>query len=542
MNKIENLLNSRGFDLDKLLHDDTVYQTTNIPQAADEIMSAIKNNRHIHVVADYDCDGVCSGINLYYLLSHFGADFTIRFPKKMSEGYGISEKIAAEIPDNSLVVTIDNGIAAVEVVDICNSRGMDVVILDHHIIRADGLVPNAKVVVDPHIFRDDDEFEHYCGAGLSYVLAKYLDVPKALLKKMNAVAALATVADVVPLVDDNRNIVKEGLRIINAREVDFPGLYSLIDRLKIKPNTNILAGVQEEGIAFQIAPCINAMGRIYDDGAEKVFNYLVHYDKYGEDGITDIIETNKYRKKLTAEQENKLEIEADMLMTPKTTCMVVYVPDLHEGIIGINAAKLCEKYGVPAIALTDSEQEGLLKGSARSTEDINMKKVLDDVSEYIFAYGGHAGAAGLTVEASKIQAFRKAINKATPKSHSGSSTTKYDIEISVDEINEVYDTLRKYAPYGEGFPQPIVKINQFNLIKKFGKFYRYIGDKGIAWNGTVCEAVSFELKDKYACLHAPLTMNIIGTIGWNDYQGGPQIMVNDIQEIVSSTPTTGFLI
>lgn len=203
---------------------------------------------------------------------------------------------------------------------------------------------------------------------------------------------------------------------------------------------------------------------------------------------------------------------------------------------------------MPAIALTDSEKPGILKGSARSTDDINMKKVLDAVAEYIIAYGGHAGAAGLTVSIDMLDSLRKAAQKVTPKSKHSGNYSSYDVEISVDEISDTYKEIRQFAPYGEGFPQPVVKVKDFTLAKKFDKYYRYIMSKGIykgiSWNGTNCEAVSFgkDLRDKYVHIGTPLKMNLIGTIGWNDYQGAPQIMVSDIQEIVSSQKQSGFLI
>ena len=151
MNKVEQYLVAKGFDLDVLKKDIRNYQVTNMKQAAALIKEAVQSGRHIHLVGDYDCDGVMAICILYLAMTELGADFSIRFPKKMSEGYGISEKIVGEIPDGSMVVTIDNGIAALEAIDLANSRGMDVVIHDHHQIRGDGLLPNAKCTVDPHI-------------------------------------------------------------------------------------------------------------------------------------------------------------------------------------------------------------------------------------------------------------------------------------------------------------------------------------------------------------------------------------------------------
>lgn len=542
-NKVEELLVERGFDLATLLNDIRTYKVTNLDQAAQYIKDAVASGKHIHVVADYDCDGIMAGCILYLIFTELGADFTIRFPRKMSEGYGISERIVGEIPDNSLVVTIDNGIAAVEAIDLANSRGMTVVILDHHQIRGDGLIPNAACVVDPHIYKREDEFEHYCGAGIGYMLAKELNLSEDTVKKCNVLAAIATIQDVVPMVDDNRNIVKSGLKLLNSQAVDLPGIYSLCSALKLAPVVNSPAAINEEDVAFQIGPCVNAMGRMLDDGAELAYMNLIHYGEYkdGEDGIREIIEWNQKRKEETTRQQNMLEIEAQTVITKKTTCAVLYLEGLHEGIIGINAARVCENYNMPAIVLTDSEEEGILKGSARSVEGIDMKLALDAASEFIYKYGGHAGAAGLSVEKAKLADFIEAINKVIPRASVNTNTWQYDIEISETEIPEVFKAIRKYAPYGEGFRAPVIRINDYNLVKNYGKYYRYVGENGVSFNGPNSEAVSFTLKEKYREIGTPLNMNIVGTLGYSRFNKRAQVMLNDFQPVIKQQEV-GFLL
>jgi single-stranded-DNA-specific exonuclease len=542
MNRFEKLLVSRGFDLAKLQNDTTVYKVTNLDQAAALIQKAVAEHRHIHVVADYDCDGVMSGCNLYLILSEMGADFTIRFPKKMSEGYGISEKIVDEIPNGSLVITIDNGIAAIEAIDLANSRDMEVIVLDHHQIRGDGLLPNAACIVDPHIYKEETEFEHYCGAGIGHMLAKELHLSEEVVNQTMVLAAIATIQDVVPLIDNNRNIVKHGLQMLNAKQVDLPGIYSLCGALKLIPTVDVKSCITEEDIAFQIGPCVNAAGRMLDDGACIAFEHLIHYDIYGEDGIRELVEWNKKRKEETVKQQNILDIAADAVLSksPKTTCMVLYAPGLHEGIIGINAAKVVEKYNMPAIVLTDSE-DGHLKGSARSVEGINMKEALDAVSEFVFKYGGHAGAAGLTVEKDKLPDFIKAINKFVPKASVNTNTWKYDMEISEREVSVAYSAIRQYAPYGEGFPAPVVRVNGYNLVKQYGEFYSYIGENGVRLHGANSEAISFTMKEKFKNLGTPLNLNIVGTLGYSRFTKKPQVMINDFQTMIKQQEA-GFLL
>jgi single-stranded-DNA-specific exonuclease len=219
---------------------------------------------------------------------------------------------------------------------------------------------------------------------------------------------------------------------------------------------------------------------------------------------------------------------------------VLYAPGLHEGIIGINAARVVEKFAMPAIVLTDSEN-GMLKGSARSVEGINMKESLDQVSEFIYAYGGHAGAAGLTVEKEKLKDFTKAINAVIPKANVNSNSWSYDIEIAEDDIEEMFNAIREYAPYGEAFPAPIVRINNYRLKKDYGQYYRYIGESGVSMNGIKSKAVTFRLKDKFKMFGNPLVLNIVGTLGYSRYSRMPQVMLTDFQPIVKQQET-GFLL
>jgi single-stranded-DNA-specific exonuclease len=355
-------------------------------------------------------------------------------------------------------------------------------------------------------------------------------------------AMFATIADVVPLIGNNRNIVKDGLKLLNEQKVDLPGIYALCSALKLIPNPDPCFAINEEDISFYVAPCGNAMGRMIDNGTEEAFKYLTHYDVYGEDGIRKIVETNQWRKELTVEQQNRLTSTAVSVLAdnPKTTCMVLCLDGLHEGIMGINAAKVCEAYDMPAIVLTMAEN-GLYKGSARSVEGIHIKQALDQVSEFIFAHGGHAGAAGLSIHPDNLDDFVAAINKVVPKVCINKNSWKYDLEIAENEIADTYAELRKYAPYGEEFPAPVFRVNNYCLAKNYGKYYRYIGDNGISLNGTGSEAISFNLKEKYQKYGTPLNLNLVGTLGYSRYSKKPQIMINDLQPILK-VQETGFLI
>ena len=551
MTKIEKWLINRGYNIAELSNDTQQYTVTNLEEAARIIQKAIAEGRVIYVLADYDCDGIMSGCILYTMLTELGADFYLRFPKKISEGYGLSEKILPEIPDGALLVTIDNGIAACEIIEDIKARNIDTVILDHHTIRGDGLVPNAQCVVDPHIYHAEGAFEDYCGAGIGYKLATLMNLTKETEQVCNIFASLATIQDIVPLKRDNRNIVKEGLRLLNARTVahrtELDGLYALMDKLRLVPSANLESAISETEIAYSLGPCINAMGRIHDDGAQMFFERLMHYDKTGMTGIEEVVECNQQRKELCQTQQEILAVESEKLINSRTTCLVVYVPNLHEGVIGINAAKLAEKFNLPTVVLTDSE-DGKMKGSARSVGDVNMKELLDSAAEHIFAYGGHAGAAGLTVEKDQLLNLRKALNKNCHKVPA-KSTWMYDMEATESELLELFPQVRQYAPYGLDFPAPIFKVTGYNLATKRdrqGKAYnhRLLPSNGIAFNGKKVNGVSFTIRDKYKMVGSPANMNVIATLGWSNFDKGVQMSVSDLQPIESaaSVPDDGYLI
>ena len=551
MTKIEKWLINKGYDVKALNHDTREYKVTNLEEAAKIIREAIEQGRVIYVLADYDCDGIMSGCILYTMLTEMGADFYLRFPKKISEGYGLSEKILPEIPDGALLITIDNGIAACEIIDDIKSRNIDTVILDHHTIRGDGLVPDAQCVVDPHIYHAEGEFEDYCGAGIGYKLATLMNLDKETEQVCNIFAALATIQDIVPMRGDNRNIVKEGLRLLNERTVahrpELTGLYSLMDRLRLVPSRNLESAISETEVSFSLGPCINAMGRIHDEGAQMVFERLMHYEQRAMDGIEEIVECNQHRKELSQNQQAILNAAAEELINSRTTCLVVYAPNLHEGVIGINAAKLTERYNLPAVVLTDSE-DGKLKGSARSVGDVNMKALLDTAAEHIFAYGGHAGAAGLTVEKDQLKDLRKVLNKNCHKV-AAKSTWVYDMEATEEELLELFPQVRKYAPYGVEFPAPIFKVTGYSLMTKrdrSGNYatHRLLPSNGVSFNGKLVNGVSFSVRDKYKKVGSPANMNVIATLGWSNFDKGVQMSVSDLQPIETTTvtPDDGYLI
>lgn len=260
---------NKGYDF--IDPDPGIYTVPNLELFANALYTYVQSQQPITIIGDYDADGVCSTSGLYLLLKKMGAQsVNVRIPKRISEGYGLSTGIISEI-DTGVIITVDNGITAIEAIEIACRKNLKVLILDHHqpIIENEKIIlPNAEIIVDPHIefilseqgICPTPDFTGYCGAGLVYKLAEMLIPDTEEFSQIAAFAAIATIADVVPLTGDNRNIYHHGILSIRNKEIT-PGLQSIINLLQ---SDNM---VSEDDIGFRIAPLLNAPGRLYDDGA-----------------------------------------------------------------------------------------------------------------------------------------------------------------------------------------------------------------------------------------------------------------------------------
>lgn len=258
--------NRTGMTVDAFLHPDPEPYLYGLRESVAFLKQTVGSITCIYIFADYDCDGIMSGIILYLSIQEYVKDIPvqIRFPRRFSEGYGISEKAVDEIPDGSLLLTVDNGITAVTPIQKAKEKGVRVIILDHHL--AGDILPDADWIVDPHT-ETNSAFQDYCGAGLAYRFAKEL-LPKdhPLLDKLLVFAGIATVADMVPLLGANRYLVQKSLEYINAG-IGTDGLRALLRILNVRHIT-------EETYGFLIGPICNASGRILDNGAKDVFHYF----------------------------------------------------------------------------------------------------------------------------------------------------------------------------------------------------------------------------------------------------------------------------
>lgn len=441
------------------------YRINGLQDVAKYILANKK--RHFFIIGDYDVDGVMSTGIMMKVLGYHGIDAEYYIPHRFTDGYGANPKIIDLVPENSVVIMVDNGIVAFPATEAAVGKHCDVIIIDHHLGAEDGSFPPAKFIIDPNAIENQCEFTHYCGAGLSYKLAEELKIPDDLLEECSALAAYATVADVVPLTGENwliaSNLDKGYCNI---------GLNALLKLFKVEDPSSDDAG-------FKICPAINAPGRLIDDGATRSLQLILEDDpEEAEIKAKKLKDLNEDRKMLVEMSMRKAE---KILERDGFDRVIAFVSDIPSGIVGIVAGKLAEKYRVPAFVFSDAG-EGVIKGSARTYGDNHLKKLLDKCSSLLLKYGGHAAAAGLSMNAENIDEFRRVMAENV-KEPLEEDILYYDGEIDSETFLDTIEELDKAAPYGEGNPPFIFKasltINEKKPYVQMGKYLKLVTDEKI---------------------------------------------------------------
>lgn len=528
---IENVIErNTGLSIEEFVNPPNDVYIKGLHEAADEIFDSIAHGEHITIYGDYDADGITSSAILYLMLKSLGhQNVTVILPRRFTEGYGLSMKGVDRIHEG-LVVTVDNGISAVKEVAAAREKGLKVVVIDHHLGREDGQIPDANIIVDPNAI-PGSEFCGYCGAGLAFKLACIMQPNKEFIDMLSALAAIGTVADVMELVKDNRNIVIRGLNQMN-NGVNFPGLATLIQKLG-------LSHVTEGDIGFRIGPVLNACGRMYDDGATRAFLLLTGDKIYAQTHVDELINTNEERKAVVVEELEYCEhLIEDMCLYGDAPLLLYTTKEsavqLHEGVVGILAGRFAEKYKVPAIVMCEVEN-GIIKGSGRTYGNIHLKKLLDTASDLLVGYGGHAGAAGLSCKKENIEELRMRLIENFATMNVGEEidrdTEYYDIEVNAHQIPAVVEKLKRFAPYGEGNPQIVFKINNIRLMPRGGKFSQVMGAKGqhIKMFAPNYDIVAFDMAQRYKDGEEPLCFDAIGLLSEKYFRdtATPQLEISD---------------
>ncbi len=415
------------------------------------------------ICGDYDVDGITSTAILYLTLTRLGfKNVSYMIPKRFTEGFGINKRMIDEA-ETGLIITCDNGVAQTEEVLYAKEKGFAVVIIDHHLPKTEGdivMLPKADFIIDPNAIEGSADFNGYCGAGLCYRLAAHMLNDQNMVRKMLSIAAIGTVGDMMELKEENYYIVRQGIKCLKNAGTTTTGIRALLYK------TNCLEHLTSTDLSFTICPCIGSVSRLKDEGAMIAVKCLIYMsDNDMTDGIvsaTELTEYNNTRKELKREAcEKALRVIKEENM--ENDCpIVVYIPGIKEGLIGLVAADIVGVYNVPTIVLTDSSEKNICKGSSRSVPGYHIKNKLDEVQELIVKHGGHEGAAGLSVEKDKVDALRDALNKNAAFTPEEDETMYIDIE--AEEAGDAISEMEKYEPYGKANPTPcyIIKDNGFN--------------------------------------------------------------------------------
>ncbi|MBQ8424491.1 MAG: single-stranded-DNA-specific exonuclease RecJ [Clostridia bacterium] len=470
----------------------------NMDKAVAKVKDAIISKKKILIYGDYDADGICSSTILYLFLKSKGAIVDTFIPNRFEHGYGFSDNAIEEIemtynPD--LIITVDLGITAVEEVEILKQEGIDVIITDHHIPLNE--IPDC-VVIDPKLDPNGTYgFDALCGAGVVLKLVEALSSRSEAMKYVD-ICAIATVGDIVPLIDENRIIAKFGLEKINKGDT-LPSIKLLKKKLKIEECLS-------SDISFKIVPRLNACGRM--DTALKVFDFMIETDpnlleeKYAEmekDNITRLSAIEKGINIIDKCLENYNRNEPSVLVCG----------DFHEGVIGILASRTCHDFNKPAIIFTKDEN-GNLKGSGRSILGVDIHTIIGSMIDILESFGGHKMACGLEIEPTRFDEFKKRFNEKVLEVVSEDDfiikDEMYDFEITDEDFNQnFYKELSMLEPFGCDNEKPIIAIKQDKMLVepindkafKHYKFYTKQNNMILAFssyeNTNICKTKSEKL-------------------------------------------------
>ena len=438
--------------------------------AVELMKNSILNGEKILIVGDYDVDGVISTYILYTAIKRCGGDVNFHIPDRIKEGYGINESIIRKASEDKvdIIITCDNGIAAIDQVKLAKELGIKVIITDHHDVpfieeneERKYVVPDADFVINPKQENCNYKFDKICGAGVAYkfieCLYKEFNIDKEELYDLLQYVAIATVCDVVDLISENRIIVKEGLKRIN--NTSNIGLRALFKETGLEDKE-----ITVYSLGFVIGPSINASGRL--EQAEWALKMLLSDNEIEAKELAEKLnDLNKERQELTKEGlEEAIEIIEKNNMT-KDKVLVVYLEDVHESIAGIIAGRVREKYNLPTIILTKAHDGA--KGSGRSIEEYNMFEELLKCKDLIGKFGGHPMAAGMSIPNENIDEFRNRLNNVTTLTDEDIiPKVSIDMGLSLSQINyELIDQISLLEPYGKANPKPTFGMKKLKVVE-----------------------------------------------------------------------------
>ncbi|MFT4107483.1 MAG: single-stranded-DNA-specific exonuclease RecJ [Lacrimispora sp.] len=487
-----------------------------------------RESKPIRIVGDYDIDGVCSTYLLYRALTQVGAVVDYEIPDRIKDGYGINESIIRAAAEDGIdtILTCDNGIAAVQQIRLAKELGLTVLVTDHHdIMKEEGqdILPPADGVVNPKRSDCSYPYPEICGGLVAYKLVQALyeafgvSVEKWL--EMLEFAAIATVGDVMKLQDENRIIVKEGLKRIG--QTKSLGLLKLMEKNNLDKNQ-----ITAYQIGFVIGPCLNAGGRLHT--AKLALSLLLSQDEEEADRMAlELKALNDQRKDMTKEGtlEAVRQVEENYA---DDKVLVVYLPDCHESLAGIIAGRLREHFQKPSFVLTDGEES--VKGSGRSIESYHMFEALVEVKELLLKFGGHPMAAGLSLLKENVEEFRRRLNEGAKLTEEDFVRKVWiDVPMPLEYINEpLIEELELLEPFGQGNEKPLFAQKGLHIrsVRVLGKNRNAVKMSLATEQGTPMDGMLFgdgdlfleELGDKRK-------LDVVYYPGVNEYNGNKALQI-----------------
>lgn len=507
----------------------------------DIITKKIEEHKPVRIIGDYDIDGICSIYILFCGLKAAGADVDYVVPHRINDGYGINEHLIDNAINEGIdtIVTCDNGIAAYNQVRYAKDNGITMIVTDHHDVPFEikddkkvYIVPPADAVINPKQADCDYPFKLLCGAGVAYKLISLLYVrlgfDKKELEDYIEFMAIATVGDIVDLIDENRIVVKYGLKHI--AHTKNTGLRALIEECQLDINN-----ISSYHIGFVIGPCLNASGRL-DTARQAIELMLCKDNEKAHNMAKELIALNNERKSMT-EQETQKAIElVENTGLLKDRVLVIYLKDCHESIAGIIAGRIKERYYRPTFVITNAEDGA--KGSGRSIEGYNMYEEINKCKNVLTKYGGHPMAAGLSLAISDIDIFRKMLNDNAILTDEDLIPKMWiDVPMPVSYANiRLVNQLKLLEPFGKGNEKPVFADR--NLYVKtasvIGKNKNVLRCQLETEDGTYVPAVQFGINNIDDIPRAGMRISIIYYPDINTFNGimSLQIIIKEWKETI----------
>ena len=492
---------------------DNLYDPFLLPgmqKTVDLLKAAIADGRTILVYGDYDADGVCAASILMETLHEEGAVLAYRIPSRHTEGYGLNADAVREIAQKAqLLITVDCGVSNTEEVSLAKELGLTVIITDHH--QPPEILPPADVVMDPLL--GDYPFPYLCGAGVALKICQALQGMAGVEKRLD-LAAIATVADVVPLQDENRLIVREGLSRIAATAR--PGLKALLESAGL----GTAGTVSADDLAFRLGPRLNAAGRLGD--AKLGVHLLLTPDPAKAANLAAMLEEanrtrQRFEREMTADALNQLDLET----LASSHVILVSGEDWNPGLIGLTAGRLCERFHLPAIALSVHGDTAV--GSCRSIPGVSIYRMLQACEDLLERFGGHEQAAGLTVKAENIPLLRerleKVISAAAPE-ETFLPSMEYDLTVPFRTWTpDSMAWLSRLEPTGCGNPAPLFLLQgaEVQSVRRVGKDGAHLKLTVLDEDLRVVEAIAFGAGD--TADESPLKLDLLYRPILNDFRG-----------------------